>query len=364
MARRKDDSAGLSLDSLMDTLTNVVGILVIILLFTVVNAADAVKRIKGFVDEISDKQFAEAKAQAEEVRKLLEQHRKDWEKLDDQIPAEQLSLKRQQELLAMLKQDMAKLASSKVNVDEVKKQLEDRRASVKKVEDDIAAKEKEIASLKARLADRPARGPDQDAKIVNLPEPRDPPKGAKPVVFICHKGRIVLVDTPTLQAKAMDALQGAARVVVRQNAIDSARLTDIFKKKYVGDRNCQLKIRVGGDAKPYLAVEPRPDAGDKTETVGKRRNSQFQEVIRKLDPNKFYLDFRVYSDSFDTYLEARNAAAHQGILAGWVPYAPTSEYWIPFGPEMKMTCLGKKPAPPSTKPNDPKRPPAPGDVVD
>jgi hypothetical protein len=364
MARRNDDSGGLSLDSLMDTLTNVVGILVIILLFTVVNAADAVKRIKGFVDEISDKQYAEAMAHAQEVRKLLEQHRQDWEKLEALIPAEQLSLKRQQELLAMLKQDMEKLASSKVNIDDVKRQVEERRAAVKKVEDDIAAKEKEIASLKARLADTPARGPDQDARVVNLPDPREPPKGAKPVVFICRKGRIVLVDTPTLQAKAMDALQGASRVVVRQNAIDSDRLADIFKKKYVGDRNCQLAIRVGGDARPYLAVEPRPDAGDKTETVAKRRSSQFQELLRRLDPNKFYLDFRVYSDSFDTYLEARNAAARQGVLAGWAPYAPTSEYWIPFGPEMKMTCLGKKPAPPAAKPTDPNRPPAPADVVD
>jgi len=364
MARRNDDSGGLSLDSLMDTLTNVVGILVIILLFTVVNAADAVKRIKGFVDEISDKHFAEAVAHSQEVKKLLEQHRQEWEKLDELVPAEQISLKRQQELLELLKQDLQKLSEANVNIDEVKKQVEQRRESVKKAEDDIAVKEKEIASLKARLAEKPAKGPDQDAKIVNLPDPREAPQGAKALVFICRRGRIVHVDIPGLQAKALDALKGASRAVVRQNAIDCERLADIFQKKYVGDRNCQLKIRVGGDAKPYLSVEPRSDAGDKTETVGKRRNSQFQELIRGLDPAKVYLDFRVYSDSFDTYLEARNAAARQGILAGWAPYAPTSEYWIPFGAELKMTCLGKQPTPPAAKPDDAKRPPAPADVVD
>jgi len=364
MARRDNDGGGMSLDSLMDTLTNVVGILVIILLFTVINAADAVKRIKGFVDEISDRQYREALAHSQQINKLLEEHREHWEELDQQLPAEQLSLQRQKELIELLKQDLQKLATSKVNIEDMKKQLEERRTRVKKIEDDIGAKEKEIASLRARLASTPARGPDQDAKIVNLPEPREAPKGAKAVVFICRKGRVVPLDIPGLQAKALDALQAASRAVVRQNAIDCEKLAGIFQKKYVGDRYCQVKIRIGGDAKPYLAVEPRPDAGDKTETIGKR-TSQFSRWIQGLDPEKFYLDFRVFSDSFDTYLEARNAAARQGVLAGWIPYAPTSEYWIPFGVDLKMTCLGKQPAkPPPAKPTDPNRPPAPSDVVD
>lgn len=363
MARRADNSDGLSLDSLMDTLTNVVGILVIILLFTVINGAEAVKRIKGFVDEISDKQYAEALAQSEEIRKLLEEHHQDWDELKELLPKEKVSLEQQKELIELLKKDMEKAAESKVNVEEMKKQLEERRTHVKKIEDDIGAKEKEIASLKARLATTPARGPDQDAKIVNLPDPRPAPKEAKPIVFICRKGRIVPVDIPGLQVKAQEALKGAARAVFRQNAIDCDRLADIFEKKYVGDRFCQLKVRIGGDAKPYLSVEPRADAGDKTETIGER-TSQFHRWIREIDPNKFYLDFRVFSDSFDTYLEARNAAASEGILAGWVPYAPTSEYRIPFGVDLKTTCLGKQPAKPApTKPGDPK-PPPPADVVD
>lgn len=364
MARREDGGGGMSLDSLMDTLTNVVGILVIILLFTVINAADAVKRIKGFVDEISDKQYQEALTHSQEVRRLLEQHREYWEKLDEETPAEQLSLKRQKELIELLKQDMQKLAASKVNIEDMKKQLEERRTRVKKIEGDIVAKEKEIASLRARLASTPARGPDQDAKVVNLPDPREAPKGAKPVVFICRKGRVVPVDIPGLQAKAQEALKAAARAVFRQNAIDCDKLAGIFQKKYVGDRYCQVKVRVGGDAKPYLVVEPRADAGDKTDAIAKR-TSQFHHWIQELDPNKFYLDFRVFSDSYDTYLEARNAAARVGILAGWNPYAPTSEYGIPFGIDLKMTCLGKQPAkPPPAKPVDPNRPPAPSDVVD
>ncbi len=364
MARRNDDSGGMSLDSLMDTLTNVVGILVIILLFTVINGAEAVKRIKGFVDEISDKQFAEAVAHAEEIRKLLEQHQQDWETLEDLLPKEQLSLKRQKELIESLKSDMQKLAASKVNIEDMKKQLEDRRARVKKIEGEIDLKEKEIASLRARLASTPARGPDQDAKIVNLPDPRQAPKGAKPVVFICRKGRVVPVDTAALQLKAQEALKAAARAVFRQNAIDCDRLASIFQKKYVGDRFCQLNVRIGGDAKPYLVVEPRADAGDKAETIGKR-SSQFMLWIQGIDPKKFFWDFRVYSDSFEAYLEARNAAARQGILAGWAPYAPTSDYTIPFGVDLKTTCLGKKPAKPApAKPRDPNRPPAPTDVVD
>lgn len=367
MARRDADAGGMSLDSLMDTLTNVVGILLIILIFTVLSGVDAVKRIKGFVDEISDRQYAEAAAHAAEVRKLLEEHRDVLAELENEAPQVELSLARHREMIQQLKSDLEKLASAKVNVDELKKEVEERRARVAKLEEEINAKEKEIASLRARLAEAPARGPDPEAKIVNLPDPREAPKGAQPIVLLCRRGRVAPVDAPGLQAKAAEVVKGASRVLFRQNRIDCQKMAEIFEKRFVGDRYCQLKVRVGSDAKPHLAVEIRPDAGDKTETIAKR-TSQFHHWIRGLDSSRVYLDFRVFSDSFDTYLEARNAAARQGILAGWTPYPANGEYWIGFGVDFQTTCLGKepvqaKPAPPPG-PGEPVRPPPPPDVVD
>lgn len=365
MGRRNATGGGMSLDSLMDTLTNVVGILLIVLIFSLLSGADAVKRIKGFVDDISPEQLAAALAEADELHKLVEEKRRSLQEYEGQTAERQVSLARQKELIAQLKADMAKLASAKINVEELKKDVAQRRAQVESLEKQIGEKEALIASLRARLAETPARGPDADAQIVNLPDPREAPKGSQPLVFLCRGGHVVPVDAQTLQRKAQQVIQEGQRVLFRQNRIDCDKLAQLFEKRFVGDRYCRVKIRVGGDAKPYLAVEPRPEAGDKTETIGKG-TSLFNRWIRSVDPNKHYIEFRVFSDSFSTYLEARNAAARKGILAGWVAYPAEAEYWIGIGVDLKTTCLGKEPPPPAppAKPVDADRPPPPPDVVD
>ena len=50
MARRKKGNAGGSLDSLLDTMTNVVGILVIVLVVTQLGVGDAVNRIGNNIE--------------------------------------------------------------------------------------------------------------------------------------------------------------------------------------------------------------------------------------------------------------------------------------------------------------------------
>ena len=364
MARRDAEAGGLSLDSLMDTLTNVVGILVIILIFTVIQGADAVKRIKGFVDEISEDQLRRLAAQSREVQSLLEKYRLDLKELSDDAPNQQTAMARYKEMIAELNKNLAELARGKVDITEIQKQVDQRRTQVEGIEKDIDAKEKEIASLKAQLAQTQAAGPNSEVKIVNLPEPRQAPKGAKPITFICRGGRVMPLDTPGLQEKAKDAVQAASRVLIRQGQIDCGKLTEIFDKRGLGDRYLTLKVRIGTDAKPYLAVLPRPDAGDKTEAIS-MRNSQFSRSIQGVDAERFYLDFRVFSDSFPAYLEARNVAARQGLLAGWTPYALTSEYRISFPTDMQMTCVGKTPPQPQpAQPGAVTRPPPPVDQVD
>jgi hypothetical protein len=370
MARRASASGGMNLDSLLDTLTNVVGILLIILIFSVLSGADTVKRIKGFVDEISDQQLQQAAAQNQELRQLLDEQRQKWEEYDNQDLGPQISLQRQKELIAQLKTETAKLAAAKIDPAELKKQLEQRRTQALALEKAINEKEKLIADLRARLAEPLPKVAEPRTKAVKLPEPREPPKEAKALVFICSHGRMVPVDVAGLQKQAQQVWDVNRRTVVRPDparagvveGIDSERLTSLFEKRFVGNRYCQLKIRVGGDAKPYLSVQPRADAGDRTEFIS-QPNSLFNFLLRQADPRVYYLEFRVYGDSYDTYLEARNVASRRGFAAGWIPCAEKSEYLISFGIDLKWTCMGRKPAPPGPPPPA-NRPPPPRDVVD
>lgn len=355
----------MNLDSLMDTLTNVVGILLIILIFALLGGQEAVKKIKGFVDEVSEEQLAAAVAESEQLRQLIDQQRSNWEELETRRPQETLTLAEQQRLLEQLQADVAKLAAAEVDPAELKKQLEERRTKAQELERVVDERMKLIASLKARLAESPAQGAGADSKVVNLPDPRPAPSGAKAVSFLCRHGRLFPLNTEALQQEAQQVLVGAERQIRRDDGLDCEKLKALFDKRFVGDKFVQLGIRTGGDGKPYLLVSHREDSGEATDQISKR-TSLFNQALKGINPQQQYIEFRVWSDSYDTYLTARNEAARQGVSAGWTPYADNGEYWIPFGIEFKTTCQGftPPPPPPPAKPTDPNRPPPPTDVVD
>jgi len=356
----------MNLDSLMDTLTNVVGILLIILIFTVLSGADAVKRIKNFVDEISAGQLQKTQAESAELRKLLEQYRDQLAALEAATPDASTNIDKAKQTAEQLRAELEKLAKSQIDPAALAAQIAERQKRVQELEGQLLEQQKQIASLKARLADTVASGPDKDAKIVNLPDPKDAPQGTSGIIFLCRGGQLVPLDTPGLQAKAMEIVKSAARAVIRQDRLDCEKLTDLFEKRFVGDRYCQLKVRIGGDARPYLAVFPRKDAGLNALELQKP-TSLFARGLREMNPQKQFVDFRVWGDSFDAYLEARNAAARRGILAGWIPYSANAEYWIGFPGDFKLLCLGKEPPPPAAPapaPGGPAKPPPPPDVVD
>ena len=64
MRRRKKSSSGASLDSLLDTMTNVVGILVILLVVTQLGVSDAVKRISANAPKISVEELEQVQQDA------------------------------------------------------------------------------------------------------------------------------------------------------------------------------------------------------------------------------------------------------------------------------------------------------------
>ena len=54
MARRRKNSGAMgSLDSLLDTMTNVVGVLIVVLIVTQVNVSSAAKRIRANLPEVT-----------------------------------------------------------------------------------------------------------------------------------------------------------------------------------------------------------------------------------------------------------------------------------------------------------------------
>ena len=57
-------------------------------------------------------------------------------------------------------------------------------------------------------------------------------------------------------------------------------------------------------------------AGDDVAEL-RRKDADFRRSLAQLDPDRHYLTFLVWGDSFEPYLEARRVAEDAGFAVGW-----------------------------------------------
>lgn len=365
-------SVGASMDSLLDTMTNVVGILIIMLIVTQLQVSDAVERIKGFVEKISPEQLAAAETQSAELNELISDETENWNELQIDEEKRKLSVAEQKRLIDGIKKDLEQLANSKVNADQIKKQIEARKKEVAKLEAEINNKDKQLASLKAQLATTPA-GPDPDAKVVNLPNPRPAPKGAEAFDMLCLKGRVLPIYESRFVNLCQRKVVQRRRALMTPQGIIADKLIEVFESDPVQDAYFRVRIEITNSI-PYIVLDPKKDAGEPTERVLNSAQSQFRGWMRQLNKVRQYIRFRVCTDSFETYLAARNYAARHQYLAGWLPYGTSYRHKVRLdkgfkfqGKDLKLTCVGYKPPPPRPKPapgTKPSRPALPTPAID
>jgi len=378
--RREKKQVGASLDSLLDTMTNVVGILVILLTVTQLGVSDAVKRIST-TSTIKPEQIDEAQRRFKELYSLYVQLKERLEALlehgdDEEVAAKLLRLKKEIEdceanIAVLMEIREARKAKAELEIkalrDEIQQLLDKQK---REAEEKLAKRAKiadEVASLKAQLAQThaPEAPP---AKIINLPNPRPAPEGTRPKTFLCRGGRVMFVDVEGIQEVA----QKRTLFIIRRRklgrdpavGIDGKLLADEFNSDPVNDRDRSFDVQmiIAGRV-PKLVLEVT------------RASSRYQREIKRTDPDEFYLQFLVWPDSFEAYLEARKLSSKRGLLAGWQAQTTSGEYTIDLGGDLRV---GPPPPPPKPKPKpkpgeEPPKPkpkpaappkPVPVDVID
>jgi hypothetical protein len=93
------------------------------------------------------------------------------------------------------------------------------------------------------------------------------------------------------------------------------------------------------DVKAF-AWEYKPIGNKQGETVDvlRQNNSEFSNVLAKLDPNKDYLAFLVRPNSFEAFRAARQQAWKEGFKVGWEPQ--NSKDPITFGSGSQGRSIG------------------------
>ncbi|AMV18427.1 hypothetical protein [Planctomyces sp. SH-PL14] len=365
----EDDGGGL--DSLLDTMTNVLGILVLVIVTTQLDVKDAVKRIADSdvvqpeALEAARQKLTLTKDQAEQIRSQLgavpmsdagavtveiDDLRR---KIDETRGSLATTTKTVNEYALKIQQDTKKVEEARKLLQDLK-ETEPKRMELK---ESLASALKDEARLKALLDKTPVqRAP--PPKTVTLPDPRPAPEGARPVTFLCTGNRVYPIAADDLRT----SIAKSAEQVVAARGLDGGPESgvnfDRFKAEFrrqnrnLRDDFFDIEVYAAG-IYPRLKFTPRDKAGFHEGEVVKPRG-KFTQILSTLDRTKYYAQFIVLPDSFEVYLAARAVADQAGILSGWDPQPHSFQYTTHLGGPI---LFGPKPPPdPNPKPAPPAKP--------
>jgi hypothetical protein len=167
------------------------------------------------------------------------------------------------------------------------------------------------------------------ANGIRLPDPRPAPQGAEPVFFACRHGRITRLDGEKLTAALSKGIQAALGGKKATSLSDLEQIGRHFEKHALGDEHFRWKFYVVNSGGHYIPVGEilwrSPAAGETIARIADL-NSRYQQILAAAAGKKRYLQFLVWSDSFDIYLAARREADAAGIAAGWMVFEVNDEF--------------------------------------
>jgi len=318
--RGRNRSTTSNLDSLLDTMTNVVGILVIVLIMTQVNVADAIRRLRSALPDVSEEKMEELVVEVRNVDEqllLLESP----DSLDDSRTDE---VQRKVALLRVELESEKKDVGSESGLIELiaarKKALSKETLGMDSLEKRLSGLRVEMESVKELANKPPVR--------VRLPDPRPARNDASEVLMACVGDRVYVIDVPALQLTARRKLEGVGREVIHTIEGTGDKRRKIYKRKAsekaigvgdTGNKMALVNLRTYPDRpNATLIITPRPDGGERIVEVRKSGSGVARAIMQQAFLDRDYVYFYVTPDAFATYLEARRIAeVEHNLPVGW-----------------------------------------------
>ncbi|MDO7681768.1 MAG: hypothetical protein MUQ52_04715 [Pirellulales bacterium] len=372
MARRrsKTSATGANMDSLLDALTNVVGILVIVLVAVQLSSQEAARRMEEMIAQIDPaeqeriKQAAkDSEAKLEEM-KLAIQSESEKEKIDPE------------KLLASLQEDIAaaelKAKKDLLAAEAAEKAAEEKKLAAEELRKRLLAqltlleeKEKEFTVAKTDLLAKLDKMPTLNApppKEVRPPTPKDIPRDRKDGKQLLQERKVLVSNGKVIPfvdpGKQMEtAIKNRLKMIIEKNGItvgegnyipdskQADKLVAEFNSDPAKNKYFDLKMVRNGNT-INLEIIPTEDCGEEPE---KAVRGIFGTVLRNMQ-GKWYLRYLVEPDSFETYMAMRKVTDSSGFYAGWTIIDPGSYLHRQFSGYR----IGVKPPP--RPPRDPGKP--------
>lgn len=348
----------MNLDSLMDTLTNVVGVLIIILILVQINVARAVKKIVSELPPVTIEEHAKLKTSVEELEKKLAE-----------LKAAQDDAKKIKENLDKANAEYARIQAEApkdvklVDVDSLKKELETKRKLVEALKAELAKMLAEQERMQALLAATPVPVPvaPQPAKVVRIPNARPVPEKAKFSRVLVAGGQLYVLDLDAAERMVMAAFNSAKTTLEASKTKDAKGKTIItydqdkvvkfFEKRPLSLPNVTITVPYSKTStRLAMRLTPKPGQGEPVE-LANRLNSRFYLMLRQAKTSNSVVWFHVARDSFESYIRTREVVDQAGVPAGW-EIASTPTYAITLT-EFTVTQMEKPPDAPPPNPDAP-----------
>ncbi len=335
--------------ALMDTMTNVVGVLTIVLVMIGISLASAVNRVFSALPPATVEQVRAAQAELDRLKDALrpdQQRLQELAKPDAPLP----DLAAVDAELARLERTVKDKDIKLLDVTTLERERAKREAELKERKTALDKLMAEIERLKGLLDTTPAYVP-PPAKVVRIPASRPIPEGAKIERILVTKDGPHWIDEAGATAAFLAEFRSSAiRSCVAQKVTrgkqsvsiyDHEKLARYFDARKLMFREFQLSVVYSTwTSSPQLRLTPT-----------RASPTELMFVLRrlKMEP-KTVVMFHVMGDAFEAYLAARELCDQAGVPAGW-EYAgsPAMQFVV-------REIETNRPKPPPAKPADPAKP--------
>jgi hypothetical protein len=314
--RSRRRSSDQNLDPLLDTMANVVGILVMLVAVTQLSVGDAVERIRerGSRESVDFESLEAAEAERERVENALVSASG---QLSAMLPTEKrvgLLIEEATPLLEILEALPGRDSLRGLGAEALHEHVQRDAEQVARLRDSIKESRRKMLRLDEILTDLPE---ERRPKIARLPDPRPAPPGYRQAAFFCRYGRVKAIELQKMTALLHDGIRLALGDDFQPEMSDRPWLENFFRKTPMGLDGFYWSFRSQNTARFFADVTWNDASDGETAADLRLGDSSFAERLRGLAGQRRFIRFYVWSDSFEVYLEARYLAESAGLDVSW-----------------------------------------------
>ena len=295
-------------------MTNVVGVLIVVLIVTQVNVSSAAKRMRANLPEVSVEMMEALQAKEEESERRLAALLQPQE-----VSPEELKRARDELRNLRARRDEGRMISKEVARLEIERETLEKE--VEALRQQFEAEGGELAEIRSTLEANEAEMADRKPKLVRLPNPRSPEEGAEEVRMIVRGGRLLHFDREGI----LDRL--AAKITARKDLLssdpkmktryDRDKLTEFLATLKESDPDFSFEFVVHKNGHVHVQCTPRDGSGESLEDLA-GPGARGRRVMAQAFGDRNYIRYFVTSDSFEHYVAVRRMAEKIQIPVGWI----------------------------------------------